>query len=107
MASSQRDFFLSPSQNSTQKLNSSLPTNLVYVYLWCILFDWNENEEEPFRIYQIGQFSTSELKPKWVNGDLDHDSRLKKLTFPSVPGKTVSLFAKVEKCKYTIYQNKK
>ena len=62
-------------------------------------FDWDENEEEPFKLYQVALFSAAELNPKWINGELDLCSRLKKLRLSAVPGKTLSIFAKVEKCK--------
>lgn len=98
MASSQKDMF--DSAPESPGLPGSLPANLTYVYLWCILFDWDENVEHPFQIFQIGRFSKSELKPKWINGDLDQNSRIKKINFSTIKGKTFSLFAKVEKCKY-------
>lgn len=100
MAFSQRDMFLNSSPESSPKLSSSLPSNLTYTYLWCILFDWDENTEFPFQIYQVGSFPKVELKPQWISGELDQDSRLKKLKFPSYKGKTFSLFAKIEKCKF-------
>lgn len=103
MMSSQRDMFMDSSQESSPKLNSSLPPVLKYQYLWIVLFEWNVDVEHPFDLYQIGFFSTVELKPQWISGDLDELSRLKKLKFPSIPGKTFSLFAKVEKCKYNYY----
>ena len=93
--------FLSSPENSP-KIRSSLPANLSYVYLWVILFDWNENVEEPFDIYQVGLFSESELKSKWIKGDLDQNSRLKQLSFSAIPWKKLSLFAKIEKCKLYI-----
>lgn len=98
MASSQRDMFLSSPENSPKKVYS-LPTNVTYIYLWVILFDWDENVEHPFNLYQVGIFSSSELKKKWIEGDLNQESRLKKLKFSAFRGKTFSLFGKVEKCK--------
>ena len=96
-SSSQRDMFMS-SPESSPRMRSSLPSSLAYVYLWVILFDWDENVEEPFNIYQVAMFSPSELKPKWLSGDFEIDSRKKKISFSAIPGKTFSLFAKVEKC---------
>ena len=99
-SSSQRDFFLdSPNSNASIQLSSSLPSNLTYEYLWVILFQWDLNVEHPFDLYQIGTFSPLELKPEWINGDLEELSRMKKLTFTGLKGKSYSLFAKVEKCK--------
>ena len=98
MASSQRDFFLSSPEKSP-KVPSSLPATVSYVYLWCILFDWDVNVEKPFDIFQLALFSETEMKSAWINGDLDQNSRKKKLTFSCFAGKTFSLFAKVEKCK--------
>lgn len=80
-------------------VQSSLPATLSYVYLWVILFDWDENEEKPFNQYQVAMFSTSELKDQWLSGDLEATSRQKKIKFSAIPGKKFSLFAKVEKCK--------
>lgn len=98
MASSQRDPFLS-SPDHSPGVESSLPAKVTYTYLWVILFDWDEDVEEPFDLYQVGLFPTSELKPKWISGDMDIESRQKKLRFSTHPGKFFSLFAKVEKCK--------
>lgn len=81
-------------------MNSSLPTELAYIYLWVILFDWNEDVEHPFNLYQVALFSTDELKQAWIDGDLDQNSRLKKLSFTAIRGKKFSLFAKVEKCEF-------
>ena len=99
MSCSQRDMFLSSPDQSPEKVPSSLPATLTYSYLWVILFDWCEDVEEPFGIFQIGFFAPNEIKKKWISGDLDLSSREKKLSFSALPGKTVSLFAKVEKCK--------
>ena len=102
MASSQRDMFDSQDTDTetSPRLPSSLPAQLSYVYLWCILFDWDENVEHPFNMYQIAMFSKSELKPNWISGELDQNSRLKKIQFSAIKGKTFSLFAKVEKCMF-------
>lgn len=98
MASSQRDIFLSSPDSTPKRLNSSLPEEIIYTYLWCILFDWNEDEEEPFQLFQLAQFSATEMKAKWIKGDLEPESRTKKLSFTPLPGKRFSLFGKVEKC---------
>lgn len=98
MASSQRDMFLDSSPENSPKVDNSLPAPLAYIYLWVILFDWDEDVEQPFDVYQIATFSNSDLRDEWISGELDENSRLKKLKFASIRGKTMSLFAKVEKC---------
>lgn len=98
MASSQRDIFLD-SPGSSQNISSSLPGTPQFVYLWCILFDWDEDVEEPFNLYQLALFPPSDIKRKWISGELDTDSRLKKLSLSAMPGKKFSLFCKVEKCR--------
>lgn len=98
MAYSQRDMFMSSPENSP-KLTSSLPASLNYTYLWIVLFDWDENNEFPFQLYQVGMFSDEDLKPDWISGDLDQKSRQKKFKFSCLPKKKFSLFAKAEKCK--------
>ena len=101
MMSSQRDMFLSSqesSQESSENVSSSLPASVTYTYLWVILFDWDENIEFPFNLYQVALFSKKELKKKWISGDLNQSSRVKKLSFSAIRGKTFSLFGKVEKC---------
>lgn len=98
MASSQRDMF-SSSPEKSPRMSSSLPPTVQYTYLWCILFDWDENEENPFKLYQVAMFHDSELKPSWISGELDQNSRQKKIMFSAIRGKTFSLFGKVEKCK--------
>lgn len=87
------------SPEKSPKISSSLPAQLTYTYLWVVLFDWNEDVEKPFGLYQVAMFRDSELKPSWIAGDLDQKSRLKQMKLSALPGKTVSLFAKVEKCK--------
>lgn len=105
MSSSQRDMFASQrdmfEESPTSKLSSSLPASISYTYIWVILFDWDENVECPFNLYQIALFSSAELKPLWINGDLDSKSRQKKMTFSPFPGKSFSLFGKVEKCRFS------
>ena len=102
---SQRDMFLSSPENSTSlssspsPISNSLPQNLVYEYLWVVLFLWDVDVEEPFNIYQLALFSPDELQDGWISGDLDEMSRTKKLKFAAIKGKQFSLFAKVEKCK--------
>ena len=98
MFSSQRDMFIS-SPESSPKVDSSLPATVTYTYLWVILFEWDENVEHPFQLFQVGQFSELEMKPKWIAGELDSNSKQKKIQFSALPGKTFSFFAKVEKCK--------
>lgn len=56
--------------------------------------------ESPFDIYQVGLFKEEELKPEWISGELNQNSRIKKLKFSTFKGKSFSLFAKVEKCKF-------
>lgn len=91
--------FMSSSESESQSQSIlSLPTALTYDYLWCILFEWDVDVEFPFDIFQIGSFPTSELKPNWISGELDELSRRKKIKFKSLPGRSFSLFAKVEKC---------
>lgn len=99
---SQRDMFFDSSQDSSPKVKSSLPSALTYEYLWVILFQWDVNVEKPFDIYPIGLFPISEIKEAWISGDLEELSRLKKLQFRALKGKTFSLFGKVEKCRFSI-----
>lgn len=99
MESSQKDMFLSSPENSP-KITSSLPSSPAYTYLWVILFDWDENVEHPFDLYQVALFCPTELKTKWISGELDPQSRQRKISFSAIPKKTFSLFCKVEKCKY-------
>lgn len=100
MAQSQRDMFLSSPEPSPRRWSSSLPEPPSYQYLWCILFVWDPDVEYPFSYYQLGMFPKQEMKPVWISGDLDSDSRKKKLKFSYFPGKKFSLFGKVEKCKW-------
>ena len=102
---SQRDMFLSSPESSPNQIPSSLPVPLKYEYLWCILFDRDPDVEHPFQYYQLGSFSEVEIKPTWISGELDVDSRKKTLKFSSIKGKKFfSLFGKIEKCEYVIYR---
>lgn len=56
--------------------------------------------EHPFNLHQVALFSTKELRPKWISGELDLECRQKKIRFSAIPGKTLSLYAKVEKCEF-------
>lgn len=89
---SQRDMFI---EDDGCDPSSSFPASTACVtYKWIILFHWDEEEEKPFQICLRSQFSESQIRKKWVDGQLGDASRVKKL-----PGQNYSLFCKVQEGK--------
>ena len=69
---------------------SSCPPKLVAVCNWIMLFEWNEEEEKPFKVMSPTRFG-SDIKPAWLKSVLSPKARQKKL---SLDGKFMSLFGK-------------
>ena len=69
----------------------------VFIYQYLVLFDWTLDLRRPFHIFPRTMFSKKEILDKWVEATLDCRSRIKTLKpLEGLPGKTFSLFAKVE-----------
>lgn len=66
------------------------------VFNYLVLFDWN-SENKPFGVFPRTMFTKREVMDQWVDGTLDHSSRMKCLSnFQCEPGKKYSLFGKIE-----------
>lgn len=62
-----------------------------------ILFDWEPGENKHFEFFYREQFLGSEIREEWLIYQMLENSRCKQLkTITSMPGKSLSLFAKVE-----------
>lgn len=86
-------------QENGGKTANSCPAN-IYIYGYIILFNWGEGLKKPFKIFPRKAFA-KEIKDRVIEKELPDKFRVKKLKpFTSLPGQILSLFAKVEACKY-------
>lgn len=98
--SSQRDMFESqgsPLSQSILQMDGNVSTHTTE-YTNLLFFDWAVDNRRPFEIFPRTLFSDKEIKERWLNSILDENSRI--MTLPplkSLPGKTFSLFGKIEK----------
>ena len=98
---SQMDMFLSEPEEESIQLSSSCPISLRYTYGFVILFNWDEGIQKPFKMFPRRAFSKEEISDKCYNSRVSDTFRVKKLKkLRPLPGKKVSLFAKVEGSKY-------
>lgn len=68
-----------------------------HVYSWLVLFSWTAGLKEPFQLFPMSQFVDTEIRPAWITSQLVAKSRIRKLKpLTSLPGQTMSLFAKME-----------
>lgn len=105
-AFSQKDFFEDCEKVTNKEISSSNPDGVIssFDYWWCIMFLWDEQVKHPFVCYVLDMFRKNEIKAPWLAGTLGAKSRLKKLqNLSKFPGKTMSLFGKVPKGKYIIF----
>ena len=65
-------------------------------YWWLITFQWDINVEEPFKMYVRSIFK-NRIPISWYQGGLNLNCRQIPLNLPGLPGKSYSIFAKVEK----------
>lgn len=88
-----------PSQSILEGIYNS-PQTRAPEYMKVILFQWDINKKRPFDIFPLSMFTTNEIKDKWMESILDQNSRIRTLPMlRSLPGKTFSLFAKIERGK--------
>lgn len=74
------------------------PPSITYGFL--ILFNWNENIKNPFKIFPHRAFN-NEIGENCVTKKLTNMYRIKALRpMKSLSGQKLSMFAKVEACKY-------
>lgn len=72
-------------------------------YAWVILFHYCVNESHPFSMVPLSSFVGSDFPWEGVEGLLSPNFRNEKRTFSNIPGKTFTIFAKVEVGELLIY----
>lgn len=83
-----------PSQESTSHFRNSTK----HVFDHIILFNWEKDLENPFKIYSVNDFQSKEIPQEWLLHQVRDSSRCRKLKpLPTLPGEILTLFAKVEK----------
>lgn len=65
-------------------------------YAWVILFHYSINDPKPFSMVPLSFFAKSNFPWSAVKGILSPSFRCEKQIFPNIPGKTFTIFAKVE-----------
>ena len=79
----------------------SCPTETSFTYGFAILFNWDEKVQKPFKIFPRKAFSTDDIRDRCYEKVLVDEMRIRKLKpLKPLPGQKMSLFAKVESCKY-------
>ena len=71
-------------------------------YHWVCLYDWDENNAEPFEIY-VREVSEGIIPQSWFNKPLQGNSRFQKASFKSLNNKVYSFFCKIEYGKINYY----
>lgn len=72
-------------------------------YAWIMLFHYSVNESEPFSIVPLSTFRDSDFPWRDVEGILSPDFRSEQRTFSNMPGKTFTIFCKIEVGKIYYY----
>lgn len=86
---------------SSVRQTASCPMPVRFQYGFIILFNWDVQIRKPFAVFQLNDFSTSEISNYWIDNKLEEKWRIKTLKpLQSLPDKKLSLFAKVEKCEF-------
>ena len=65
-------------------------------YNWIIVFSWDENDEEPFEVFQRSCFSNREVPSILYTKILTPECRVKKVKLSGLKGLHYSLFCKIE-----------
>ena len=88
--------------------NSSPIFANTYEFGFLILFNWDEGIQRPFEMFPRRTFSTSDIKAYCYEKNLNISMRIKKLkALRALPGRKMSLYAKVESSKYLTAKNRK
>lgn len=92
---------LQPEDDTNGNMNASCPLNETFTFNYIIFFNWNEEFQRPFKIFSRKQFGSDEIKDRCYEKYLSDEFRVWKIKpLKSLPGQKLSLFAKVEGCKY-------
>ena len=107
---SQRDMFYSEppmfvednEEGHEDRRTSSCPPSISFEYGFVILFNWNEGLKKPFKCYSRNLFK-EDITDCCMTKKLTQAYRIKKMK-PLKPllGLRMSLFAKVQSCKYIL-----
>ena len=85
----------------SETVTLSCPTETSFTYGFAILFNWDEKVQKPFKIFPRKAFSTDDIRDRCYEKVLVDEMRIRKLKpLKPLPGQKMSLFAKVESCKY-------
>lgn len=71
-----------------------------YVYPWLIIFRWGGDIGQPFVLFSVEELAEGELDPKILTGILSSTSRMKHRDLGFFPDFSISIFSKLEKCKF-------
>ena len=86
-----------------ERTSNSCPPSPNFVYGFLILFNWNEGLKNPFKIYPRREF-LNDIGENCVTQKLSDPYRIKKLrSLKSLPGQSMSMFAKVQDCKFSVH----
>ena len=84
--------------HNQEKETASCPITPFFVCGFVILFNWDEGQQRPFKLFPRKAFP--EITDYCLNKELADEFRIKKLCpLKPLPGKIMSLFAKVESSK--------
>lgn len=91
-------------QYGNETKSSSCPITMKFHYGYVILFNWCVKAMKPFKMFPRRTFSNQEISDYWMENNVEDQYRIKKLKpLRTLPGEKMSLFAKVESCKYLSY----
>ena len=100
MSLSQIDMFASQPELGEEvkqkKVNISSSCPPKNVSKWLLLFEWDEEKQNPFQVFSSTHFGSA-IKEAWIKSVLSSKAREKKL---KLDGKTMSLFGKFESGKF-------
>lgn len=95
---SDRDMF------NTQPINNKVKKSSVqsFHYGFLILFNWDEGVKKPFKLFGRDEFGRDEISDETYIRNLKDGYRVKRLRCLKAHKGHLSIFAKVEHCKYII-----
>ena len=100
MASQKEIFYSEPPEmhEEEETPRSSLSCPAVFSYAFVILFNWDESEKHPFKVFNRNSFSKEQIDEKSMKKKVNNMYRKKKLI--SMKPQKVSLFGKMEDRKF-------
>ena len=64
-------------------------------YHWVCLFNWCENDPNPFEVY-VREISKGIIPESWFSKPLSDENRQQKAVFKSIDSRVMSVFGKIE-----------